>query len=1322
MHDPDVLARFETPGPEFGPTPLWWWSGAPVTREGIRWQLERFAEGRINNLVVMNLAPKGPTYGAKPDEPVWFSEDWWSLFEYACEVAAEVGVKLWFYDQIGFSGANLQGQITASHPEAAGRGLHSRVAVVGDGGVLPLLGRENLIGVYGDRGTDGGWTTIKWHAGVATALAGTDVRIVTWEEKAFDYLDPIACGLLMDFVHGEFERRLPQFLGSVIVGSFQDELPGMPTWSAGFLDRFEEITGYDLVPHLPSLWESSADDDARVRYDYHRVRTQLAEDALFGPLGDWHTKRGMLIGADQFNPARAGWPTQGVQLYADYFATHRHYNAVGSDHEGDSRIHSSMADLYDHPRVWIESFHSSGWGGTLEDTWDWLLPFFRSGATLYNPHASFYNTHAGWFEWAPPSTDFRQPYYALYPQFSTAVARVSSLLTWGKHVVEVGVLYPSSTMQSMLPPDLPVDHFGAGVVGSPYDDLDKTQATYLELAGTNNWFRSAPGLLDGLGIDFDIIDEDSIRRSRVAAGSLTVNDLSFTTIILPSVDYLDADTAKRLTEFLDAGGRVVVIGRPPRWSTGRFGDDVPVAALAAHPSVVCLESADELQRALAGSQPHVIAGEPVRARRSGDSVVAFVAAAFPNASAYPLRRPGDLRFRWDDYDFDSARYAPATELRVSAQVSDLEVWNPATGERWPVAVQYEDGFSTGTIDFHGAPAVFVAWREGQPGPGDVETIPETSGIKEPLDSGWTGELVPTLDNTWGDFALPASPDGIPLELWKADWADGEAEPSETKATFGQRVLIGGPFPHGAVAPLTPEETAGILDGGELGGPEWTVHEYSLSRGVDQDPTTPLGPKGFVPDPFVRHGAAAEHEEIVVRTILRVDEPGTFDLTVFGSAAKGIWFDGVLASDESDGYYLTVPVTFYERTAVLEYRLGTDETTGMFASLSSGSESGFTLDRPGRRAPFPEFVGPTSTDASSESTIYRRRFTLIADATSASVVTGSASALALAIDGTVLARQEKVEYYESDWGGNPMYFTHELGAITAGEHDLSVEVFSTDPRGALYVDLVLEFSDGSRQVLVSDGLWTTDSTGTPVVPRRGLSGQLTHARAALRAHPLAAAHWLVGDPDVGETSVSFESSISAVERRQRYVVTVPSGSTAFDLPTDVESATLGNVIVGVEHRRIVLEAPLQKPTLLELVTAPRAFSTGGAAWDGPILVTTASAPTALGDWRDIGLGAWSGGIRYTRRFSVDEGESVRLDLGRVKGAVEVSVDDEAAGSAFCVPYSFVLGTLSRGEHQLSVTVYSTLAQRFDSASPTTWIFPSQLEAGILGPVAMERTRT
>ena len=108
-------------------------------------------------------------------------------------------------------------------------------------------------------------------------------------------------------------------------------------------------------------------------------------------------------GVDQQYGAREGYPVASSRIYGDYARTHRWFSAPGSDHHGDAKIHSSLAHHYDRPRVWIESFHTSGWGGTLEETFDWLLPWLGAGANLYNPHATYYSTRAGWWEWAPPA-------------------------------------------------------------------------------------------------------------------------------------------------------------------------------------------------------------------------------------------------------------------------------------------------------------------------------------------------------------------------------------------------------------------------------------------------------------------------------------------------------------------------------------------------------------------------------------------------------------------------------------------------------------------------------------------------------------------------------------------------------------------------------------------------------------------------------------------------------------------------------------------------------------------------------------------------------
>jgi hypothetical protein len=139
--------------------------------------------------------------------------------------------------------------------------------------------------------------------------------------------------------------------------------------------------------------------------------------------------------------------------------------------------------------------------------------------------------------------------------------------------------------------------------------------------------------------------------------------------------------------------------------------------------------------------------------------------------------------------------------------------------------------------------------------------------------------------------------------------------------------------------------------------------------------------------------------------------------------------------------------------------------------------------------------------------------------------------------------------------------------------------------------------------------------------------------------------------------------------------------------------------------------------LEVTTSPTAVLRGGSAWTGPLLVHTAEAPIQLGDWRAIGLGSWSGGVTYSRTVQVPTGPEPVLDLGRVRGSVEVSIDGRCVGEAFCGPYRFRLDEFAGREAFVEVTVYNTLAPYLVNATPTEWTFPSQLASGLLGPVRL-----
>ncbi|WP_369193978.1 glycosyl hydrolase [Streptomyces djakartensis] len=1307
MLSPTLRQLFDHPPRAFGPTPLWWWSGAKVTRERLAWQLRAFAEGGVHNLVVINLAPAGPAFGARTDDPVWFGEEWWERFCDACEIAAGLGTRLWFYDQIGFSGANVQGGVTHRHPEAAGLALRHHAVRVAHGRVR-LRDGESPLAAYAPCGRRLDVTG----DGAVDAADGSRVRLVTTVPTAFDYLDPYGVGLLMDAVHHEFDRRVPQYLGTVIAGSFQDELPRTNAWSRRFADRFRARRGYDLLDHLPALFgPGPGAQDARIRADYYAVRAELTEEALFRPLAAWHRERGLLLGSDQSHPARAGLPVQSTQLYTDYFRTHRWYGAAGSDHHGDAKVHSSMAHLYGHERVWIEAFHSSGWGGTLADTYGWLLPFLRSGANLYNPHASYFGTAGGWFEWAPPSTDWRQPYWRQYPAFSRAVARICSIMSWGGYAAEVAVLHPTTTIQALVPLDAPVRHFGDLRLGEEYADADETQRHYLELCGTNNWLAPHAGSLDRHGTAFDIVDDDSVRRARASDGALRIRGLAYRAVLLPSASVLAEETARRLTELLDAGGRVVVVGRAPASAAGRSGDDAVVSALAAHPRLERVPDPEAGAAAVADAAGYATAGVPLLVRRRGEEAVALVTGAFPEPGAHPLR-PGP-----------EPVIPGSRTVTVRASVAGAEVWNPASGSRAPVEVTVcADGrVSTLDVPLDGAPAVLVVWREGRAAPAPV---PRTAGCRAiDLSAGWQGRLVPTMDNTWGDLALPPGSPVDEPQIWSMEWSEGEGwEP--VRATYGNRVRVLPPVRADRLPePLDAVRAERVLSGAEpLVPPDagWESAVYSASRGAPVQGGL-LGLKGRVDEEFVRvpvpTGAAAAR----VRAIVGTDRRGPAELHVGAEAVKRVWWNGGQLSPDGGGYLASTRITVTRDRNVLEYELSGAQSRPSAISAVDGTPLGsfFCLTEPGGLGPRPRFMRPPDGVRPDGRVTYRARLRVRGVDARAVLVVGAAPAVTVLLDGEAVARQEKAEYYEADWGAVPMFFRHEP-QLGTGEHTLEVVADGAGAGDPVFVDFVVRSTAGVT-ALVSGAGWEAASgrwRGRTVEDERR-RGESAHCHAAVRPHPLPGTAWLCGRPEPAGTVWPTTATDTVRPAPQRFRFTVPAGTRSLDLPLALRARVriAGGRRLPVQEGRLTFPQALADPTTVEVLTEPTVFLRGGSAWRGPVRVRTVPVPVPLGDWREWGLGGWSGGVAYARTVEVPAGPDPVLDLGRVRGSVEVTVDGEFAGEAFCPPYRIPLRGVAGRCVRLEVTVRSTLAPYLAEATPTEWAFPSQLPSGLWGPVTL-----
>ena len=300
---------------------------------------------------------------------------------------------------------------------------------------------------------------------------------------------------------------------------------------------------------------------------------------------------------------------------------------------------------------------------------------------------------------------------------------------------------------------------------------------------------------------------------------------------------------------------------------------------------------------------------------------------------------------------------------MRAEVAEAEVWNPATGSRRPARVTVSDiadgAVSTIEVPLDGAPAALVVWREGRAAP----TPPERESPDRVLDlsAGWHGRLIPTLDNTWGDLALPPGTSVDEPQIWTMGWTEGTVW-ERARATYGNRVRVLPPVPLGEAPEPLDAERAGQVVAGELPlvPPDagWGTAVYSSSRGIP-DPGGLLGIKGLVNEEFVRVPVPVGATAARVRTIVETDHRGPAELHVGAEARKRVWWNGERLDPDGEGYVASARVTVARDRNVLEYELSDAQSRPSAISAEDGTPLGsfFCLSAPGGLGPRPRFMRP-----------------------------------------------------------------------------------------------------------------------------------------------------------------------------------------------------------------------------------------------------------------------------------------------------------------------------------------------------------------------------
>lgn len=551
--DFDALsAQFAVPGKEYGTVPFFVWN-KEVTTEAIDRAMADFKQKGFGGVFVH----------PRPGMVTQYLDDhWFSLFRHTMEKGRELDMNVWIYDENSYPSGFGGGHVNEAMPESYNEGV-----------ALKFLRAEMLPDTV-DR-----FYCCLQREGDTFADITADAKSRLGEKgdyylfyKAYNptspwyggysYVDLLHKGVTDKFISltlDGYKKTVGEEFGGLVPGWFTDEPQIVVTdresirWTPDLFDAFRAQWGYDLKPHLVSLWEEVG-DWRRVRHNYRQVLMNLFLDRYVKVCHDY-CERNNLIFTGHF--WEHGWPDMGhnsdnMAMYAwqQQPGIDLLYNTYNNDspnaHFGNVRSVkeiNSAANQTGRVRKLSESYGGAGWDVTFRDLkrlgdWEYAL-----GINFMNQHIAPLSIAGARKYDYPPTFTPHSPWWDYYRELNLHYARLSLAMSSGGQYNDVLVLEPTTSIWMYYTYNAPRrnhwrtlgEEFQAFITG-----LEKNQ------------------------VEFDLGSESIIRdRGRVKGDRFVVGERDYGTVVLPAqMENLDASTFELLRRFADKGGRIVAYAEP----------------------------------------------------------------------------------------------------------------------------------------------------------------------------------------------------------------------------------------------------------------------------------------------------------------------------------------------------------------------------------------------------------------------------------------------------------------------------------------------------------------------------------------------------------------------------------------------------------------------------------------------------------------------------------------------------------------------------------------------------------------------------------------
>ena len=722
--DGETLTKdnFTTPPMEMGILPFWFWNGELKDKE-LEWQMKEYKDKGVEGVILHGR------FGLKVP---YLSKEWFQQVKYVVEKAKDIDLDIWVYDEMNWPSGTAERQVLKKYPYLTQKYLELVVLnvpgplftyleatdsrYINTGDATPIVayacsgeefenGIENLIDLTPNLSFD---KVIPWEAPEG------DWRLLYFLEKEANYyidaLDPESTQRFLEITHEQYKEAVGDDFSTIVPGFYTDE-PAMHyyhvgmnnyivPWSRYMFKIFRERRGYDLKPFLPALFTNMGEKTAQIRHDFWSALTEQYADSYYKQIRNWCDQNkviftGHLLGEE--------WLRMHARCEGNILKHLKHmhltgvdhlYPIIGSEKAPDQhvaiKLASSAAHHYGSARLLCESMGGSHWDCSLERmkwiaNWEYVL-----GVTIFNNHGYHYSIEGERKRDWPPSQFYHHTWWEYYRHFTEYTARLGHLLSGGKHVAKILMLYPIDTYWTNYTPQKN-DAFG---------DIIEQDFNYL----TDTILR--------LHYDFDYTDEDILADSEISGGKIQIRDEAFDLLILPPLTHIKYRTFKKLIEFVAGGGRLIASTLVPFAFISGEGHDVQEleSFFGVNPRAVADHFINKSDLALVSSESrskgniHVLQGPGLSKSRNRDLLDQVILSCIipdvtiDNENVFYLHR---IKDGYDIYFFVNLLQEAQGEVEITFErVGRPELWNANTGEIEPIHVyKLKEGRLSVTLDF-----------------------------------------------------------------------------------------------------------------------------------------------------------------------------------------------------------------------------------------------------------------------------------------------------------------------------------------------------------------------------------------------------------------------------------------------------------------------------------------------------------------------------------------------------------------------------------------------------------------------------------------------